>query len=387
LVDDPFELAGSPIVLSVPTTLTRATTNAASVPSTALWQSHIEMITPQSAGISTRLAPGTMDPDFKRGMASATHVAMELYVRTHFRPGLIKDLDGLAAMIRQHSEWQVGGVLGPHDYLSTTRFMARPNDPDARRLPDDAGEIKLMWDYYALARGKDKLRQIVDTNYWQSLTTVFLKDANFQDVRKLMAAISKHEKENLSPKGIKIEFAGDVAVSQSLINSIVVTQLQSLVLSLIGIFVVTSLFGRSLLFGLYCLLPSLAAIVIKFAIMGWSGIFLGVATSTFAAMTLGIGVNCAIHLLEGWRQGREDGSTGREALVRSFQQTGPPALINTAAMSLGFGVLIFSQVPANARLGLLLVLGLVLCFVLSLVLLPLLLSCRSPGFTRRRECT
>ena len=53
--------------------------------------------------------------------------------------------------------------------------------------------------------------------------------------------------------------------------------------------------------------------------------------------------------------------------------TGPPALINTLAVSLGFGVLMLSQVPANARLGLLLVLGLVNCFMASLLLLPVLL--------------
>ena len=36
-------------------------------------------------------------------------------------------------------------------------------------------------------------------------------------------------------------------------------------------------------------------------------------------------------------------------------------------------VLMLSQVPANARLGILLVLGLVNCFVVSLLLLPALL--------------
>jgi predicted exporter len=43
-------------------------------------------------------------------------------------------------------------------------------------------------------------------------------------------------------------------------------------------------------------------------------------------------------------------------------------------MSLGFGVLMLSQVPANAQLGMLLVLGLVNCFVVSLLLLPTLLQ-------------
>jgi len=204
-------------------------------------------------------------------------------------------------------------------------------------------------------------------------TTVFLKDANFVATGKLMKEIRDYEREHLTPKGIKLGFAGDVAVSQSLIHGIVVTQMQSLIWSLAGIFVVTSLFGGSLRWGFYCLLPSLMAVVVKFAAMGWLGIPLGVATSMFAAMTLGIGVNCAIHLLESCRQSQAVGASSMEMLGRSLSLTGPPALINTLAMSLGFGVLMLSQVPANARLAILLVLGLVNCLVFSLLMLPLLL--------------
>ena len=120
-------------------------------------------------------------------------------------------------------------------------------------------------------------------------------------------------------------------------------------------------------------MPSALAVVIKLALMGWFGIPLGVATSMFAAMTLGIGVNCAIQLLESYGQARAQGGPVLEAVSRAMALTGPPALINTIAVSLGFGVLMLSQVPANTRLGLLTVLGLVNCFVASLLLLPVLL--------------
>jgi hypothetical protein len=131
--------------------------------------------------------------------------------------------------------------------------------------------------------------------------------------------------------------------------------------------------GGSWRWGVYCVLPSALAVLIKFAVMGWLGIPLGVATSMFAAMTLGIGVNCAIQLLEGYRQARAGGASSPEAANRAMALTGPPALVNTLAVSLGFGVLMLSQVPANARLGLLVVVGLVNCFVMSLLLVPVLL--------------
>ena len=149
----------------------------------------------------------------------------------------------------------------------------------------------------------------MDTNYWRSLTTVFLKDANFVDTARLMSDIRAYERDHLAPKGIKIGFAGDVALSQSLIKSIVTTQLQSLFWSVLGIYLLTAFLGGSLRWGVYCVLPSLLAVVIKFALMGWFRIPLGVATSMFAAMTLGIGVNCAIQLLEAYSRAQAEGAS------------------------------------------------------------------------------
>jgi predicted RND superfamily exporter protein len=364
LVGDAALIAGSPIKLSVGEPASTAS---------AVWQSHIEIVNRSGDIVFARLARTGATTNFPDALAKAGRAKFEISVRTHFQPELIRVLGDFGAFIREHRDDAVGGVLGPADYLATTRFMIRPSDPAARVLPDDATEIERLWDYYGFALGPQRMRQIVDSNYWQSLTTVFLKDANFVGTARLMGDIRDYEREHLMPKGIKLVFAGDVAVSQSLIRGIVSTQLQSLIWSLLGIFAVATALGGSVRWGFYCLLPSLLAVVIKFAVMGWAGIPLGVATSMFAAMTLGIGVNCTIHLLEGFSQARAVGKSSPDALSQSLRLTGPPALINTLAVSLGFGVLMLSQIPANARLGLLLVLGLVNCFVASLLLLPVLL--------------
>ena len=361
LTPDAAVMMGSPIRLWV-------TDDPATV-----WRSHIEMVNAGDEKIFTRIARSEPGGNFWPALAKTRSAHFEIAARTHLLPEVIRAIGDLGAFIRTRRDCAVGGVLGPEDYLLTTRFMTRAGDPTARVLPDNGIEVKLLWDYYGLALGQPRLRQLVDTNYTRSLTTVFLKDANFVDTARLMRDIREYEREHLAPLGIKVGFAGDVAVSQALIGGIVTTQLQSLGWSLAGIFLVAWLFG-GVRWGFLCLLPSLLAILIKFAVMGWSGIPLGVATSMFAAMTLGIGVNCAIHLLESFDQMRNAGGSPAETLSRALRLTGPPALINTLAMSSGFGVLMLSQVPANARLGILLVLGLVNCFVASLLLLPVLLG-------------
>jgi predicted RND superfamily exporter protein len=371
LAGDPALIAGNSIAFSLADhSLVGTATNGAGH---AAWKPHIEMAFLMGTNVSFRFAPSQPEGNFWPELARIGRAQFAVPIRTHLEPELIRTAGDLAAFIRQHRQEAVGAVLGPYDYLTTTRFMVRSSDPTARQLPETAGEIKLMWDYYGLARGPHRLRQIVDTNYWTSLTTVFLKDANFIDTARLMRALRDYEHERLAPRGIHLGFAGDVAVSQSLIGGIVATQLHSLFWSLLGIFLVTAALGGSLRWGAYCLLPSLLAVLVKFALMGWLDIPLGVATSMFAAMTLGIGVNCAIHLLESYRQAQASSLTAMAALSRSLALTGPPALINTVAVSLGFGVLTLSQVPANARLGILLVVGLVNCFLASLAILPVLL--------------
>src|SRR5439155_18023651 len=213
-VGSPSVIAGSAIAISAVNRGEAA--GASNHPPPAVWHSHIEMVYGLGTNIGTRIPRRDMPAEVWQAFAKSSGVEFEVVIRNHVRPEVINAIADLAEFIRQRRQYAVGGVLSPADYLSTTRFMARPTDPRARVLPPEPVEIKLMWDYYGLALGQQRLHQIVDTNYWRSLTTVFLKDANFRDTARLMADLRQYEREKLAPQGIKIGFAGDVAVSQAL---------------------------------------------------------------------------------------------------------------------------------------------------------------------------
>jgi hypothetical protein len=339
----------------------------------ASWRSTVESATVTGDRLAVTTQYRDAESEVWRALPKVKEVRFELVAQPHLEEPTLRAIAGLAAFIEQHRDCKVGKVLSAPDYVATTRFMVRPNEAGSRFVPTNSIEIKLMWDYYRIVRGPDHLREAVDTNYARSLLTIFLKEANFRDTARLMMDIHDYERRELAPQNIRLGFAGDVAVSQSLIRGIVTTQMQSLLGSLLGIYLVTALLGRSLRWGFYAVIPCALSVLFNFAAMGWLGIPLGVATSMFAAMTLGNGVDFAIHVLEGFTSARGQGLSADEALAASLTHTGPAVVINTLAIALGFGVLMLSQVPANARLGSLTILGIVNCLLASLFLLPALL--------------
>jgi predicted RND superfamily exporter protein len=259
-------------------------------------------------------------------------------------------------------------------------YMLRLREDGERRIPASSGEVSRVVDRYQLVRGETQLRELLDPTLGKGLITVFLKEANFVDTARLMEAAREYERRELAPRGISLDFAGDVAVSQAMVGGIVQTQLRSLLLSLIGIAVLTSLMFRSLVWGLMCVLPAGLAVLVIFSSMGWSGVPLGVATSMFAAIVLGIGVDYAIHLLERIRRLLDDGHGLEGALEGAVERTAPAIVADTLAVGMAFGLLCFSRVPANAWLGATVGLALIVCLLVALTLLPVVVRFLRQGF-------
>lgn len=338
--------------------------------------SWVSSVKPAEDGWSLELIGGRPLPAHALRLGPADAVRFELSPAPLMQPAVLDRLAALQRFVGARREDAVGGVLGPSDYISTVQFMRHARAPERRRVPQDAARVELLWNDYATTYGAARLRQLVDEAFSQGIITVLLKDANFIDTARLMAAIRAYEAEHLAPHGISLTFAGDVAVSQSLISAIVRTETQSLVGTLVGVLLITIILGRSLSFGILCIIPSSIAVLANFAFMGWTGIPLGVATSMFSAMTLGIGVDFAIHLQSRYRRVVAEGPMGfgrDQALAAAVAATGPAIMVDTLAVALGFGTLVLSQVPANARLGALVGMSIVVCFLATVIVLPALL--------------
>ncbi len=253
----------------------------------------------------------------------------------------------------------VGGVLGPASHLSTVHDLFLAGRGGSRKIPETPERVDTVLDRFEMARGVDRRREVFHDDMHRAVVVLLVKGANFQDTAAIMERSRELAASHLSPLGAHIDFAGDLAVSQAMIPAIVKTQLRSVVLALIGAALVVWLLAGDRRVAWMAVGPTGVAILWLLGAMGHWRIPMGVATSTFCAITLGIGIDYAVHLLERFRRNGvliEDadlsGSHRKpEDVFRAVSEAAPAIIADVAAVALGFGVLSLSQVPANARLG------------------------------------
>ncbi len=96
-------------------------------------------------------------------------------------------------------------------------------------------------------------------------------------------------------------------------------------------------------------------------------------TSFGTALLIGLGADFAVHLLVRYREERHGGLGVEDAIARTWDHTGPPCVFAAMTSAAGFAALALGDFKGLAHLGLSLSIGLSLCLVAVLVLLPLLI--------------
>ena len=286
-------------------------------------------------------------------------------------PRTLRAIGGFEAFLGRQP--RVGGALGPYSQLATVSFLKHAREPKWMSIPDTAEGVADLIHWFDEVRSVPRRREVIDDARRQGVITLFLKDPDYKQVDRLMKAARRYAREHLAPLGVRVGFAGDIAVSQAMIPAIVQTQVYSQPLSQLGCWLVVTILYRSLWTGFLIALPSSIAVAWMLGLMGWTGIPLGVATAMFCAITLGVGVDYGIHLYEVFLRLKKEGA-GRDSALEAIAECGPAIVADTAAIALGFGILTISRVPANARLGFLVAGALAVGCALTLIGLGTLLD-------------
>lgn len=301
------------------------------------------------------------------------------------------DASAMVAFINKAAEKGGGENLSAKDLVDSLARLTNYNGAAYYEIPTDparygktnAQELKgLIGNYLALLSSNTDAFADDPLEPKAIRMEVQLRTIGQIDTDRAIDAIRAYVKERF-PKDVKVEISGIALVEKSLNQLVVQSQFISVGLSLAMVFLIMTVFYRSIAAGLISLAPLSISILINFAVMGFAGIKLNIGTAMVASVAVGIGIDYTIHYMSAYHheylltQGKGD------FLRRTFLTSGKAILFNAVSVGAGFAVLALSQFNILADLGLLIALTMGTSALVSLTVLPVLLTVLNPAFIKR----
>ena len=193
-------------------------------------------------------------------------------------------------------------------------------------------------------------------------------------------ALAYPEKKTLSPKEAdefgerikgnekKIEITGVGIIASELKRLITKDFILATVLAFSGVFIMLLIHFRRIKVVILALIPLICGIIWMLGIMRLIGLKMNFVNVVVTPLILGIGIDDGIHIIHRYLEKKKEG------VEDAIHHTGRAVVMTSLTTMVGFGSLIFAQYRGLATMGGLALLGVGLCLVASLTILPALLK-------------
>ncbi|MBN1595151.1 RND family transporter [candidate division FCPU426 bacterium] len=295
-----------------------------------------------------------------------------------------KDLGGILERSLSRTDQQqfsgralVEAVLKEINYQGEA-FDEIPTDPAkyGKTGPEDLR--RLISQYLLLYSGN--LNEFIDNmdHPTSAKMTVQMNDGHPQFIKRIKTDIIKYAQKHIEPLGYTLETVGMAEMVLAVNDYIIKTQISSILLSLLFVFIVLTVYLRSWLSGMLGIVPLSISLLINFGIMGFFNIPLEIGTALVASVSIGIGIDYSIHFISGYYREKAQTADLETATQRTLVTTGKAILFNAVSVAVGFAILLFSAFSPLRFLGILVSMTMLTSSFASMTILPVLLNLFKP---------
>ncbi|MGE0172380.1 MAG: RND family transporter [Oligoflexales bacterium] len=265
-------------------------------------------------------------------------------------------------------------------YHRLAKVMGKEVKPGQSMSQDLVSQLKLVLDSHDL--NWDKETEEYKDNFVAPLSdqdgsvgrvtfvTDMMSAANYD---RLLGRIIKVADRTLGQHA-EVVPSGYMPLYIKIIDYVMTSQISSFFTALGLIAAVMLIWLKSFRLAVMSIIPNVFPIIVMLGVMGYLGINLDIATSTVAAIMIGVAVDDTIHFLHHWKEHEEHGMTWEENLKETFKLTGVPIMITSILLILSFPVLMFAGVKTVYYFGFLTTIGAVAAIFGDLIILPIMLK-------------
>ena len=276
-------------------------------------------------------------------IAEATGVALS----DSDRDGIPDDRSQLSAL---YAFTRQAGVA-----VDETRFLQTPNDVRQNLwLSDDGSDTATTFTI-----------RLIDTRRQESVV----------EAREAVGPLLDELRADLQELGgdAVVQLTGGPIVRQESLEAVSRALQISLPIAVILCFLIAAAFMRSLRFGAVSVVPILITVALLYAFMNIAGYSINIVTATIGAISVGIGIDFAIHLTMRYREELQRNGERQVAVRRAGEGTGIALLSSAVSSAVGFFILAFAPMPMFASYGLLTAVMILMAAAATLLVLPSLL--------------
>ena len=176
----------------------------------------------------------------------------------------------------------------------------------------------------------------------------------------------------------EFKLAGVLILFNNLLQSLFKSQILTLGLVMIGIFVMFIILFRNIKLSLIGVVPNFIAAFFILGIIGLLGIPLDMMTITIAAITIGIAVDNSIHYIYRFKEEFSKNKNYNETLKTCHSTVGVAILNTSITIVFGFSILVFSKFIPTIYFGIFTGIAMLLAMISVLTLLPSLILISKP---------
>ena len=276
---------------------------------------------------------------------------------------------------------KVQGSTSIVDFIKKMNKSLNENQETFYKIPDDKELIAQEFLLYTASGDPSDFDNYVDYDYRLANVRITMNSAWYTDENIVFEKAKAYLDNHFNDDSIKASLSGAVSLDNEWIGNLGRSHFVGMGMAILLVILIAGLSFRSFWAGVYTAVPVIIAILTIYAIMGIWPIWLGLGTTMFAAIAVGVGVDFAVHTVDRLIFFIKDKKMELSAAYTAFyRSTGRALLFNLLALALGFGVLITSSVPPLQTFGWLVAIAVSMSFIGSLTVLPAVIYLLRPKF-------
>jgi predicted RND superfamily exporter protein len=219
-------------------------------------------------------------------------------------PEVLRFMDRLQRFLEERPE--VGATSSLADLVKESYFTLRGDDPAFYTIPDTSRAVAQVLLLYEMGGG-EVTGSMATRDFRMGRISARVRSVGLAGYDELLRAVSEFVEREKPEKIVDWYVTGSPSLYIQLSKKLIASQLTSLGTSFGAVGAIVALLMLSLGAGLLSLIPLLVAVAGNFGVMGYVNAYLDMATVMIASLTVGIGVDYAVHFLSRYRNERGKG--------------------------------------------------------------------------------